>query len=74
MNNGRHRIALIELDYNHNELISMLKIRGSAMKNKNTKKKDKIEQEIKLYLQDHKQILERPISAFVTFEYTEAVN
>ncbi len=33
-----------------------------------------LEKDIETYLKEHKQVLQRPISAFVTFEYTDAVN
>lgn len=72
--NGKHRVALIELDFNHNELIKLLKLRGGAMRSKDSKKMIQVEKDIENYLKEHKQVLQRPISAFVTFEYADAVN
>jgi len=65
-------IALIELDFDRSKLLINLKNRGDAIKNLKYEEKLKVEQEIKENVnRDH---LLRPMAAYVTFEYSQAVN
>ena len=65
-------IALIELDFDRSKLLINLKNRGEAIKNFNQEEQLKIEKDIAENV--NREHLLRPMAAFVTFEYSHAVN
>jgi uncharacterized protein YeeX (DUF496 family) len=65
-------IALIELDFDRSKLLVNLRDRGDAIKNHKYEEKLKVEKGIEENV--NREHLLRPMAAYVTFEYSHAVN
>lgn len=73
----RVKIAMIKFAFNNGNLIKVLRKRGNMIKNEKWSKLDKINDMIGNEIKSDQQVLDqlqRPCSAFVTFETEEGYN
>jgi hypothetical protein len=70
----RIKIALITFAFDNGEVINLLKARGSAIKFEKFDRMREINAQIEKVKTENLEKLERPVSAFLTFENEEGLN